>query len=637
MGSPHYRRPLFCRTEKNGVSLNLIVNRVWNVKESPMPDLNPLPPHLVGGNFLLTETDPTLAFTPEDLNSEQRLMAQTAEKFMEKDVLPNLEALEHQEEGLMPKIFRKAGQLGLLGMEVPEDFGGLGLNKGSIIGVEEQLTRLGGFGVTCGAHCGIGTMPVQHFGTDAQKKKYLSKLATGEWMGAYALSETGAGSDALSLRTKATLSPDGKHYVLNGTKMWISNSAWADLITVFAKVDGQHVTAFLVERTFPGVSTGKEEHKLGIKSSSTRRVILEDAQVPVENLLGEVGKGAYIAFNILNIGRYKLGAGAIGGAKQSIKLATGYALERKQFGRPIASFGLIQHKLAEMASRTFAAESMVYRTAGMIDAVHATGEKMDSMQPSFPRSLDEFALECSIIKVACSEILDDAVDETLQIHGGYGYTEEFPAARACRDSRINRIFEGTNEINRLSIPGLLMRRAQRGRLPLVEAITKVSKELLDMPLADEGNEEDALAPAQALLRNAKKLALFVSGVAHQKLGDKLVDEQEIVACLSDMIIDIYLVESALLRTAKRRKSPGGAAMMIDLTLSFTNDAVGRWEAQARRALSALAQGDELKAQLGIVRRLLRWTPLNGIEIQRRIATRLCEVGSYPALITATNV
>ena len=598
-----------------------------------MPELKPLPPHLIGGNFLLTETDPSLVFTPEDLTSEQRLMAQTAEKFMEKDVLPNLEALEHQEEGLLPKIFRKAGELGLLSMGVPTEYGGLGLDKTSTVGVEEQVTRLGGFGVTCGAHRGIGTMPLHYFGTEAQKQKYLPKLASGEWMGAYALSETGSGSDALSLRTKAELTPDGKHYVLNGTKMWISNAGWADLFTIFAKVDGK-VTAFLVEKTFPGVSTGKEEHKLGIKTSSTRRVILEDAKVPVENLLGEVGKGAYIAFNILNIGRYGLGAGAIGGAKESIKVATRYALERSQFGRPIASFGLIQHKLAEMAVRTFAGESVIYRTAAMMDAVQETGEMMDSTTPPFPRSLDEFALECSIIKVACSEILDDAADETLQIHGGYGYTEEFPAARAVRDSRINRIFEGTNEINRLFIPGLLMRRAQRGRFPLVEAITKVTKELLDMAPADDSAGGDDLAPVQSILANAKKLVLFVSGVAYQKHGEKLGDEQEIVASLSDMIIDIYLAESALLRTLKTRKARGSASAMVDLTLAFTNDAVGRWEQQARRALAAITQGDELKAQLGIVRRLLRWTPLNGVAIERRIAKRLCEVGNLSALVAS---
>jgi alkylation response protein AidB-like acyl-CoA dehydrogenase len=599
-----------------------------------MPELKPLPAHLIGGNFLLTETDPSLVFTPEDLSSDQRLMAQTAEKFMDKEVLPNLEALEHQEEGLTLRLFRKAGDLGLFGMEVPADYEGLGLGKTSALGVEGQLTRLGGFGVTCGAHCGIGTQPLLYFGTEAQKKKYLAKLATGQWMGAYALSEAGSGSDALSLRTKATLSADGSHYLLNGTKMWISNAAWADLFTVFAKVDGQHVTAFLVERTFPGVSTGKEEHKLGIKSSSTRRLILEDAKVPVENLLGEVGKGAYIAFNILNAGRFKLGSGAIGAAQESLKGATRYALERQQFGRPIASFGLIQHMLAEMATRIFAGESAVYRTAAMMDAVFETGEMMDSTTPPFPRGLDEFALECSIIKVACSEILDEVADQALQIHGGYGFTEEFPAARACRDSRINRIFEGTNEINRLFIPGLLLRRAQRGRFPLVPAITKVSQELLNLPPLEDNAGGDELLIARALLVNVKKLVLVVSGVAYQKYSDKLLEEQEVVASLSDMIIDLYLAESALLRTLRARGAAGAAPVMADLTLVFVNEVVGRLELHARRALAAILQGDELWAQLGIARRLLRWSPLNGVAMRRRIAKRLCDVGSFPALVAA---
>jgi len=595
-----------------------------------MQELKSLPPHLIGGNFLLTETDPSLVFTPEDLSSEQRLMAQTAEKFMEKEIVPNVEALEHQQDGLSQKVFRVAGSLGLLGMDVPAEYGGLGLSKASAVGVEEQMTRLGGFGVTCGAHSGIGTQPLIYFGTEAQKKKYLPKLATGEWIAAYALSEAGSGSDALGLRTKATLTPDGKHYVLNGTKMWISNAAWADLITVFAKVDGQ-VTAFLVERSFPGLSTGKEEHKLGIKSSSTRRVILEDVHVPVENVLGGIGKGAYIAFNILNLGRFKLGAGAIGGAKESLKIANRYAQERQQFGRPIGSFGLIQHKLAEMAVNIFAAESAVYRTAALMDGVFETNETMDSTNPPFLRALDEFALECSIIKVAGSEILNQVADETLQIHGGYGYTEEFPAARSYRDSRINRIFEGTNEINRLFIPGLLMRRAQRGRFPLVSAISKVTKELLDLPPMDNG-ATDELAASHGLLANAKRLALFLAGVAYQKFGDKLIEEQEIVACLSDIIMDTYLAESALLRTLKTRKARGSAPVMTDLSLVFINEAAGRMELQARRALAAISEGDELRAQLGILRRLLRWSPVNVVAARRRIAKRLAEVGSFPALL-----
>jgi hypothetical protein len=411
--------------------------------------------------------------------------------------------------------------------------------------------------------------------------------------------------------------------------MWISNAGWADLITVFAKVDGKLVTAFLVERTFPGVSTGKEEHKLGIKTSSTRRVILEDVKVPVENVLGEIGKGGYIAFNILNLGRFGLGAGCIGGAKDLLKVATKYAQERQQFGRPIASFGLIQHKLAEMAVQIFAGESTTYRTAAMIDAVMATGEMMDS--PAFARALDEFALECSIIKVVCSEILDYAADETLQVHGGYGYTEEFPAARGYRDSRINRIFEGTNEINRLFIPGNLMRRAQKGRFPLMEAVKKVSKEVLDLaPSLDSDGDE--LAAAQALLANAKKLVLLLAGIAYQKFGDKLIEEQEVLACLSDIISDIYLAESARLRTLKVRKSNARQSIMADLTLVFVNDAVGRMEALARQALTATSEGDELRAQLGIAKRLLRWQPLNTVAMRRRIAKRLCEVGSYPALV-----
>jgi alkylation response protein AidB-like acyl-CoA dehydrogenase len=596
-----------------------------------MAELKSLPPQLVGANFLLTETDPTSVFTPEDLSSEQRLMAQTAEKFMEKEVLPHADALEHQEEGLSRKIFNKAAAVGLLGMDVPTEYGGLGLSKVSAVGVEEQMTRLGGFGVTCGAHSGIGSQPLIYFGTEAQKKKYLPKLATGEWMAAYALSETGSGSDALGLRTKATPTADGKSYLLNGTKMWISNAAWADLITVFAKVDGQHVTAFLVERTFPGVSTGKEEHKLGIKSSSTRRVILEDVQVPVENILGGIGKGAYIAFNILNLGRFKLGAGAIGAGKESLRVATRYAQERQQFGRPIASFGLIQHKLAEMAVNIFAAESAVYRTAASIDAVLDTKETIDSTSPAFPRGLDEFALECSIIKVAGSEILHQITDETLQVHGGYGYTEEFPAARSYRDSRINRIFEGTNEINRLFIPGLLMRRAQRGRFPLVQAISKVTKELLDLSPGDNG-AVDEMAAGQALLTNSKRLVLFLAGVAYQKFGDKLIEEQEIVAALSDVIIDTYLAESAVLRTLKARQTKGASPVMTDLSLIFVNEAVGRMELQAKRALAAISEGDELRAQLGIVRRLLRWSPVNVVAARRRIAKRLCEVGNYSALI-----
>lgn len=493
-----------------------------------------LPPHLTGANFLLADVDPNLVFTPEDRSSEDRQMAETAERFMDKEVIPQLEALEHLEPGIARKLFGAAAQLGLLSIEVPEEHGGLGLGKKASIGVNEQLSRLPGFGLTCGAHAGIGTQPLIYFGTDAQKAKYLPRLASGELMAAYCLSEAGSGSDALGMKTKAVLSPDGNHYILNGVKMWITNAAWADLFTVFAKVGGQHVTAFLVERTFPGVSTGKEEHKLGIKSSSTRRLILDDVAVPVENVLGEVGKGGHLAFNILNFGRYSLAASIMGAARDQIRFATKYALERHQFGKPLASFGLIRQKLAEMAVKVFAAESSTYRTAGLIDDVFAMEKQRGPISPGMPRALDEFAMEASILKVRCTEFLFEIADESLQIHGGYGYTEEFPAARALRDARINRIFEGTNEINRLFIPGLLTRREQKGRFPLTQSINRVWEEVTTY--APTLHSADELENARTFLRGAKKLVFFLTGLAGKKYGPGSADEQEVIAALSDIII-----------------------------------------------------------------------------------------------------
>lgn len=587
--------------------------------------MNPLPTHLTGGSFLLTETGPAEVFTPEDLSSEDRQIAETAEKFMDKEVMSRLDALEHQEPGVAVDLFKQVGRLGLHALEVPEEYGGLGLGKVAATGVAQQLSRLGGFGVTCGAHTGIGTMPTTYFGTKAQKDKYLARLATGELMAAYCLSETGSGSDALGMKTKAVLTPDGKHYVLNGTKMWISNAAWADLFTVFAKVDGEHVTAFLVERTFPGVSFGKEEHKLGIKTSSTRRVILDNVHVPVENVLGGVGKGAYIAFNILNFGRFSLGAGTVGGASQMLRTATKYALERHQFGRPIASFGLIQQKLGEMAARIFAVDSATYRTAAMIDAVMATGETMNLTDPPFLRGMEEFAVECSIIKVACSEALFFVADEGLQIHGGYGYTEEFTPARATRDARINRIFEGTNEINRLFITSTLLRRAQRGRFTFPTSAPE--------PVPPPAAGADPLDSVSVLLKNAKQLALALTGVAAKKFGDKLPEQQEVLAAISDIIMEIYLDESALLRTRKALSQGRPAGTMTDLTLSLMNGSVSLMEQRATTAVAAIAGGDELKAHLGLIRHLLKWTPNNVIELRRGIAARLCEVGSYPALVS----
>ena len=583
-----------------------------------------LPSNLTGGHFLLTETDPTLVFTPEDLSTEERQIAESVEKFMDKEVFTRLEALEHQEPGLAVKLFKQMGELGLHAIEFPEEFGGLGLGKAASTGVAMQLSRLGGFGVTCGAHTGIGGMPTIFFGTQAQKEKYLSKFATGELMAAYCLSEAGSGSDALGMKTKATLTADGKHYLLNGTKMWITNAAWADVFTVFAKVDGEHVTAFLVERTFPGVSFGKEEHKLGIKTSSTRRVILENAEVPVENVLGGVGKGAYIAFNILNFGRFGLGAGAVGGSIDSLRTATKYALERHQFGRSLASFGLIQQKLADMAARIFAVDSATYRTASMIDQVMATGETMELTQPAFPRGMEEFAVECSIIKVACSETLYYVTDETLQIHGGYGFTEEFTPARSSRDARINRIFEGTNEINRLFITGTLFRRAQKGRFPF----PTVGPD----KFVPASASAEPLQKVESLLKGAKQLTLMLAGIAAKKFGDKLTEQQEVVAAISDIIMEIYLDESALLRTKKAIHKGATAGTMTDLTLSLMNESVSRMEQRASTVLAACLSGDELLKCLGATRHLLTWTPLNVVEIRRRVAARLCDVGNYPALV-----
>ncbi|MBI3885693.1 MAG: acyl-CoA dehydrogenase family protein [Opitutae bacterium] len=597
-----------------------------------MSDQKNLPAHLTGGNFLFSETKPELVFTPEDLSSDAREMAATAEKFMDKEVFPHLEALEHREEGLAVKLFHQAAALGLLSLEVPEAYNGLGLGKVAALGVAEQLSRLAGFGITCGAHSGIGTGPITYFGSEAQKQKYLPRLAPGELMAAYCLSEAGSGSDALGMKTKAVLNAAGTHYVLNGAKMWITNGGWADVFIVFAKVDGEHVTAFIVEKTFPGVSTGREEHKLGLKSSSTRRVILEDALVPVENVLGEVGKGAYIAFNILNLGRFTLGAGSMGSAKDLLRTAVKYAGERQQFGRPIASFGLIQHKLGEMAARLYAVESALYRTADQLDQVSATGEMVYSIKAGYPRAIEEFALECSAVKVSVSEMLAYVADEALQIHGGYGFTEEFSPARGTRDARINRIFEGTNEINRLFIPTNLLRRAQRGRLGLMAAAVAAFADAQKAPEADAGGDD--LATALRLIGRAKKATLLLFGGAHQKFGDKLIHEQEVLAVLSDLVIDIFHGESAVLRALKIRGRSANAATHADLALIFVNDSVARMENRARDAVAAMAAGEELKLQLGLARKLLRWTPLNTIAMRRRIAARLGTVGSYPALIAA---
>lgn len=593
-----------------------------------MSTVTPLPERLTGAYFLLEETDPATVFTREDLSLEDRQMGETAEKFMDKEVLPRLEALEHQEPGLARKVFGQACELGLLSVEFPEAHGGLGLHKRAAISITEQLSRLGGFGITCGAHAGIGSQPLIYFGTPEQQARYLPRLATGEWMAAYCLSETGSGSDALGMKTKAVLSPDGKNYILNGAKMWITNAGWADLFTVFAKVDGEKVTAFLVERTFPGVSTGKEEHKLGIKTSSTRRLILEDVAVPVENVLGEVGKGGYIAFNILNFGRYALGAGAIGAARDQLRHATKYAQERTQFGRPIASFGLIQDKLGTMAAKIYAGESANYRTAGLIDEVFEHGEMLDTIKPGFPRALDEFAIECSALKFRCTEIGFEVADEAIQIHGGYGFTEEFPAARGLRDARINRIFEGTNEINRLFIPATLLRRDQRGRFPLMKtALTTFAKKLFLRAPSDTG---DVLKNALGSLASVKKLVFLFAGTAGRRFGQKIIEEQEVLAAMSDIIADLYLAESAVLRALKARsRGAANPAVHADLAVIYANDYFVRFESYARRLLEVCTDPKDVVSQLSDARKLIGWTPVNSTALRRAAAAAVGARGGMP--------
>jgi alkylation response protein AidB-like acyl-CoA dehydrogenase len=574
---------------------------------------------LPGGAFLIRETPPEEVFVPEAFTEEQRMMGQAAEAFVRGEVLPRSEAIERQELELIPTLLRQAGELGLLSADVPVEYGGLGLDLATSALIAERMAPQASFAVSFGTHSGIGTLPIVFFGTRAQKERYLPRLARAELIAAYALSEAGSGSDALAARTRAVLNGAGTHYVLNGTKMWTTNAAFADLFVLFAKVDGQQFTAFLIERETPGLTTGREEHKIGIKGSSTRRVILEEVAVPVENVLGEVGRGHLVAFNSLNFGRFKLGVATVGGAKASLAAAARYAKERSQFEQPIAQFGLIQQKLGEMTARLYACESAVYRTAGLIDQRHAA-------EGDFAAAVEEYAVECSLLKVACSELLDFVVDEAVQIHGGYGYTEEFSVARAYRDARINRIFEGTNEINRLFVPGMMLRRAQRGRLPLIEEATKLQRDLSSLPPPAEAPLGFLAAEARAVAEG-KKLALLVAGAAVQRYGDELQHQQEILAAVSDMILDLYLAESALLRC--RRLSETAAGWKSAATTLFVNDMVGRLEAGTRTVMAALSVGDELRAQLAALRRFTRWTPVDTISLRRQVAAAALARDGYP--------
>jgi butyryl-CoA dehydrogenase len=583
-----------------------------------------------GGSFLTEERDPQDVFTPEDLTEEHRQIAKTAIDFTQNEVMPAAAEIEAKNFTVTKALLRKAGELGLMSVDVPEAYGGLEMDKVTSALIAESISKLASFSVAFSAHVGIGTLPIVWYGTAAQKQKYLPKLAAGEWIGAYALSESSSASDAMNCRTRAVLSADGTHYVLNGEKMWITNSGFADLFTVFAKVDGEKFSAFLIERGTPGFSIGAEEHKLGIRGSSTCPLILADCQVPVENLLGEVGKGHHIAFNILNIGRFKLGAACVGGARNGLQDAIGYAKERKAFGKSISEFGLIQEKLAESAAGIYAGEAMVYRAIGMIDAALADVDtKAEGASREIQKRIEEYAVECSILKVWASEMLDMVVDHVVQIYAGYGYVEEYPAERAYRDSRINRIFEGTNEINRLIITGWLMKRAVAGQLPLMPAIKKLMDEVMSGPTAAE-EREGPLNAEHHLLTNAKKLALFAAGAASQKYMMGLGDQQEVMGALADCITEVFALESAILRTEKLIASKGaaGAKQPIAMTRYYAAKAAQTVEQSARKVIATVAEGDMLRTQMAILRRLSKHEPADTIGLGRQIAKHVLAAGKY---------
>src|SRR5258707_1998446 len=578
-------------------------------------------PAAKGGSFLLESAAPGDIFTPADLTDDQKLIGQTAEEFVIKEVLTLAKDLENKKPGMMAELVRKAAELGLMSGGTPEEYGGAGLDKIPRTVLTEKLSIYGGFAVTHGAHAGIGTLPIVYFGTEEQKKKYLPKLATGELIGAYCLSEPQAGSDAQNSLTRAELNKEGTHYILNGQKMWITNGGFADVYVVFAKVNGEKFTAFIVERTFPGFKPGNEEHKMGIHGSSTTPIFLENCKVPKENVLHEIGRGHIVAFNILNAGRFTLGASCVGGAKNVMSTSSKYAKERNAFGKQIGDFGLIREKLAEMAIQIFAVESMVYRSAGNIEVAMAAvsisgGDKIQSAM----KVLEEYAIERSIAKVYGSEMLNYVVDEGVQIFGGYGFHEDYPVCRAYRDSRINRIFEGTNEINRILIVQMLMKRAMGGQLPLIPAAMKLADEILAGPSFEEA-PEGALAEEARVVANAKKMFLQAAGGAVQKFRETLADERELVGALSNVVMEIYAMESCLLRAQKAAATRGEAAtaLMQDAARVFIADAMERVEHEAKRAIAAVNDGDMLTTQMAVLKRFGKRTTVNTIAMRRNIA------------------
>ena len=577
-----------------------------------------------GGSWLMEDAAASEIFTPEKLSDEHRLIAQTTDEFVDTEVLPKLEQLETKDWDLARRLMRRCGELGLLGVNVPEQYGGLDLDKVSSLIVAERIARSASFATSYGGQANLCILPLVLFGTDEQKQQYLPKLVSGELVGAYALSESGSGSDALAARTRAIRAADGS-WTLNGEKMWITNGGFADVIIVFAKVDGEHFTAFIVEKDFPGVSAGKEEHKMGLHGSSTTPIVLQDARIPAGNVLGAIGKGHKVALNTLNFGRFKLGGMSVGGCRAAIGDAARYAKQRRQFGQPIAGFGAIKHKLGEMTARTYAIESLIYRTAGLIDA-----SLSDHDGASVAKAFEEYAVEASIAKVGGTETLDYVLDENVQIHGGNGFVTDYPAERYYRDARVNRIFEGTNEINRMLIPGMLVRRALKGELPLIAAAKKLQDEVMSPSVPGVSFADDSgLGEERRVVGSFKKVALMVLGTAMQTYGPKLNDEQEVLSYVADIMIDTFAAESAVLRAAAAASASLPRAELHEAAArTFVNDAAQRVDGAARSALAAMAEGDTLRTLLAALRRVLKVTPVNTVVLRRRLADATVERGRY---------
>jgi len=584
-----------------------------------------------GSSFFMEETLAAEVFTPEDFSEEHLMIIKTIESYIKNEVVPNMDALEHKDWDLTRRLMLQAGELGFLGVDIEEEYGGAEMDHIASLLVCEYSGPAGSFALTMNDHTGIGSMPLVFFGNKAQKEKYLPSLATGEKIGAYALTEPGAGTDAMSIQTTAVLSPDGKYYKLSGTKQYVTNGGFADIIFTYAKVDGDKMTAFILERDFEGISFGAEEKKMGLRGSSTCSIFLDGAKVPVENVLYEIGRGHIVAFNILNMGRFKLGAASVGVAKIAMESSVGYSKERVQFGKPICQFGLIKHKIAEMATRTYMAESMAYRTGGLIDSIFAAMDRTaEDMGQQSAKSIFEYVVECSINKVYCSEVLAYVADEAVQIYGGYGYCEEYPVERIYRDNRIFRIFEGTNEINRLLIIGQLMRKALKNEIPLLSLAEKVREELPAMEPLYPNSGDGLLGYQSRLVERAKKIFLFLCGGAAQKYGMALEEEQEILALMSDIAQEVYAMESGLLRAVKSIDSSGEqqSKMKIDMVRLYVNDAMVRVRDYARKVLAAMETGESLDSQLATLRKVSQFTPVNGVQLRRDIADGIIELGRY---------